>query len=232
MEDRGFKKEKIINAITINTTQMKKIFQFLPCFLLMHLVSVGQTNYPIPEYANEVYLLKKGDSANILVRLEKGASKMETKVKMMGMGGMDSGYDLDGEKSPIRFSGGSNLVFIYYTGSPSTSNPQSDSIMRANGMDPNSMGDAMSMFDDPSKSTTLYDSRVEKGKRKILMQSMGLMGKSKKTSTKYTLSVKKVKDKYYEMRVDKTLPKGEYVFVLMSMGSMDQSYPLFAFGID
>ncbi len=57
------------------------------------------------------------------------------------------------------------------------------------------------------------------------------MGTSKKTATKYTLSIKKVKEGYHEMIVDKSLPKGDYTFVMMSM-SMDQSYSLFAFAVD
>ena len=64
-----------------------------------------------------------------------------------------------------------------------------------------------------------------------MLQSMGMMGKFKKSSTKYTLSIKKVKENYYEMIVDKTLPRGNYAFVMMDTGSMDQSYSLFAFEV-
>ncbi len=189
--------------------------------------------YPIPEYSNEINLLKKDDSIK-LQRLEKGSAKKEMKVKMLGMAGMDNGYELEGEKSTVRFNSGSNLVFIYYTGEAggSSSNPTTDSMMKANGVDPAMMSGAMSMMDDPSKTTTLYNMQSGKGKRKILLQSMGMMGKSKKTSTVYTLSIKKVKDKYYEIIVDKNLPKGEYAFVMMSAASMDGSYPVFAFAID
>jgi hypothetical protein len=200
--------------------------------LLSSICLVAQNSYPVPDYANEIYLLKK-DSAITLMRLEKGSSKQEMKMKMMGMGGMDQGYELDGEKSTVRLTAGSNLVFILYTGSATaTSTALSDSMMKANGMDPNAMSEAMSMFNDPTKNTSLYNMKSEKGKRKALLQSMGLMGKSKKTATKYTLSIKKIKDGFYEMIVDKPLPKGEYTFVMMGMGSMDQSYSLFAFAID
>ncbi len=61
---------------------------------------------------------------------------------------------------------------------------------------------------------------------------MKLLGKSKKESTKYTISVKKIREGYYEMIVDKALQKGEYAFTLMNYVSMDGSYLLFAFGID
>lgn len=206
--------------------------------MLGSLLTVAQnthTVYPVPEYGNEIYLVKK-DTSITLMQLEKGSSRQEMKVKMMGMGGMDQGYGLDGEKSTVRLPSGSNLVFIFYTGAGTDSRtPEADSAMRANGMDPSMMSGAMSAMSammDPTQNVSLYDMKVEKGKRKALLQSMGLMGKSKKTSTKYTLSIKKVKEGFYEMTVDKSLPKGEYAFVMMNMGATDQSYSLFAFGID
>lgn len=214
---------------------MKKNFLILGVSMLGSLLTVAQntnTVYPVPEYGNEIYLVKK-DTSITLMRLEKGSSRQEMKVKMMGMGGMDQGYELDGEKSTVRLHGGSNLVFIFYTGAGTDSRtPEADSVMRANGMDPSMMSNAMSSMMDPTQSISLYSMKGEKGKRKALLQSMGLMGKSKKTSIKYTLSIKKVKEGYYEMVVDKSLPKGEYAFVMMNMGSTDQSYSLFAFGID
>lgn len=187
--------------------------------------------YPVPEYSNEIYLVKK-DSGITLMRLEKGSSKQEMKVKMMGMGGMDQGYSLDGEKSPVHITGGSDLVFLLYTGKPAgSSDPQADSAMRANGMDPSVMSSSMASMMDPTQNISLYSMKSEKGQRKALTQSMGLMGKSKKTATKYTLSIKKPKEGYFEMKVDKTLPKGEYTFVMMSM-NMDQSFALFAFAVE
>ena len=103
--------------------------------------------------------------------------------------------------------------------------------MKANGMDPAMLSNPMAAMMDPSQNISLYSMKGEKGKRKALLQSMGLMGKSKKTATKYTLSIKKVKEGYNQMIVDKSLPKGEYTFVMMSM-SMDQSFALFAFAVD
>ena len=216
---------------------MKKISLSAACILLCSIFVFAQTEkspYPVPEYSNEICLLKK-DSVTSIMRLEKGSSKSEMKVKMMGMGGMDQGYELEGEKSPVRLTNGSNLVFIFYTGEPAgaSASPQNDSMMKANGMDPNMMSNPMASMMDPTQNISLYNMQGGKGKRKVLLQSMGIMGKSKKTSTKYTLSVKKVKDNYYEMKVDKSsLPKGEYTFVMMGMGSMDQSYSLFAFAIE
>jgi len=200
---------------------------------MMAIAQNSTASYPIPDYSNEVCLLKK-DSVLSIVRLEKGSSKQEMKTKMMGMAGMDQGYELDGETSPMRLTNSNNLVFIFYTGEAKTgaSSPLTDSMMRANGMDPAAMQNPMASMMDPSKNISLYNMKSEKGKRKILLMSMGLMGKSKKTASKYTLSVKKIKDNYYELKVDKaSLPKGEYAFVMMDM-NMDQSYSLFAFGVD
>ena len=70
-----------------------KTFSFLLFALFVTLLSKGQTDqtkYPEPEFSNEVYLLKK-DSSKV-IRLEKGASKMDTKTKMGGMAGMENGY--------------------------------------------------------------------------------------------------------------------------------------------
>lgn len=207
------------------------------CIAINLTAQVEAAQYPIPEYSNEINLLKKTGDSLTLQRLEKGSAKKEMKVKMMGMGGMDNGYELEGEKSNVRLSSGSNWVFIYYTGAVGTtataaSNPASDSLMKANGIDMSAMQNPMSMMEDPAKTITLYNTQSSKGSRKVMLQSMGLMGKSKKTSTVYTISVKKIKDSYYQMIVDKELPKGEYAFILMSGASMDGSYPVFAFAVE
>jgi hypothetical protein len=212
---------------------MKKNFLLFGCLVLSNLL-IAQNSYPVPEYANEIYLVKK-DSNISLVRLEKAYSNQEMKVKMMGMGGMDQGYATDGEKSTIRLSSGSNWVFLFYNGDPvadsTSSSAEADSAMKANGMDMKAMSGISSMYD-PTQMISLYNMKSEKGKRKILTQSMGLMGKSKSTATKFSLSIKKIKENYYEMKVDKSLPRGEYSFVMMDMAGMGQSYMLFAFGID
>ena len=210
---------------------MKKKLFFLIAILSCSVSMVAQ-DYPVPEYGNEIYLVKK-DSAITLMRLEKAYSNQEMKVKMMGMGGMDQGYSADGEKSTIRLSNGSSLLFIFFTGEPASASlsPEADSAMKANGMNMSSMSGMSSMMD-PSQMISLYNMKPGKDKRKILTQSMGLMGKSKNTATKFALSIKKIKDNYFEIKVDKSLPKGEYAFVMMDMGGMGQSYTLFAFAID
>lgn len=212
---------------------MKKIF--LSLILLFFAGVMLAQDYPTPEYNNEICLYKK--DSNKLVRLEKGSSKLETKAKVMGIGGMENGYTLDGEKSTVRLSNGDNLTFIISSGSASNLTPEADSAMKAGGMDlSGAQGGSMAM-NDPSHNTTLYSMSSDKGKRKILLGSasgISMFGKTKKLSTKYTLSVKKVKDNYYLISVDKNLPKGEYAFVTMSLMDMDASgaYLLFAFAVD
>jgi hypothetical protein len=213
---------------------MKKSFLLTSSIFLTCLFAGAQkktNSYPIPEYGNEIYLVKN-DSAISLLRMEKGFSKQEMKVKVMGMGGMDQGYTLEGEKSTFRIQDGHHLVFILYLDEGAgSSSPQTDSMMKANGMDPAMTANPMSSLMDPSQNIALYNMNSVKGQRKILLQSMGIMGKSKKTATKYTLSIKKLKEGYTELIVDKSLPPGEYAFVMMNF-SMDQSYALFAFAID
>ena len=220
---------------------MKKELIFFSVFFSVASLLCAQpdkTKYPEPEFSNEVTYLKK-DSVNSVMRLEKGNSKMESKTKMGGMGGYEMGYVLDGEKSTVRFSKRPDLSFVFSTGaSVKTSSPEQDSMMRANGMDP-SMTSGMSGMGgmDPVNNITLYKAESAKGKRKVLMQKAGGAFGSKKnqSSDKYTFSVKKIREGYWELVVDKPLPKGEYAFSVMNMGmggGMDGGTLLFSFGIE
>jgi len=197
----------------------------------------AQNKYPDPEFSKEVYFLKK-DSVNSLVRLEKGSSKMDNKTKMGGMGGYEMGYTLDEEKSTVRINKQPDLSFVFSTGaSVNTSSPEKDSMMRANGMDPAMMNamDGMSM-NDPANTISLYKAETAKNKRKFLMQKAGgaFGGKKSQSGDKYTFSVRKIREGYWELVIDKPLPKGEYAFKMMGMGpsNMDGSTTLFAFGIE
>lgn len=219
---------------------MKKIFFLTMTFVLSSVMLLGQNKYPEPEFTNEVYYLKK-DSTYTLVRLEKGSSKMDTKNKMGGMGGSESGYILDGEKSIVRLRMGKNFSFIMSKGTRQTnSSSQADSMMKANGIDPSAMSGMMASMDDPSNTIALYKAESEKGKRKILMQKNGgampFASKKSQASDKYTFSVKKIREGYWELVIDKPLPRGEYAFSMMTMGmgmgNMDGSTTLFAFAIE
>jgi hypothetical protein len=196
---------------------------------LSSVIAIAQT-YPNPEFTNEVYAYQKQN--NTLTRLEKGSSKMETKTKLGGMGGAESGYSIDNEKSTVRLTNIDQFSFVYWNGTetPSTSsasNAKSDSMMRANGLDPN-MFSGMAM--DPSQLISLYKMEQSKGKRKALLMSAGPFKKN--SDNKYSLSFKKIRNGYYEVIVDKPLPKGEYAFVMMAMGSADGSVSLFAFAVE
>jgi len=217
---------------------MKKYFFMVPSILLPATFLFAQPEkmkYPEPEFANEVSWLKK-DSANTIVRLEKGTSKMDTKMKMGGFGGSESGYEMEGEKSTVRLNSGINLSFVFSDGSSarSSSTAMRDSMMRANGMDPSGLQSMM----DPANTISLYKAETGKNKRKILMQkSPGASpfgSKKMQSSDKYTFSVRKIREGYWELVIDKPLSTGEYVFTMMNMGmgNMDGSTLLFAFAVD
>jgi hypothetical protein len=196
--------------------------------------SAAQTdkNYPVPEFSNEVTLLKKD---NTLIRLEKGTSSLEIKTKMAGFGGSESGYSMDGEKSTIRLTDANNLSFVLAASSSTHSPLLTDSALKANGIDPASYKEMTSSANDPSTKITLYKLDIEKGKRKIYLQKGGgIANKKIQTSDKYTFSVKKIRDGYWVFVVDKTLPKGEYAFSMMDMtgGAGAMGVWLFAFGVD
>ena len=217
---------------------MKKYFFIVPAILSSATFLFAQTDktiYPEPEFSNEVSYLKK-DSTHTIIRLEKGSSKMDTKTKMGGLGGSESGYEMEGEKSTVRLNNGSNLSFVYSTGASrsSSSTAMRDSMMRANGVDLSMMQTMM----DPSNMISLYKAETGKDKRKILMQkSPGASpfgSKKMQSSDKFTFSIKKIKEGYWELVIDKPLSKGEYVFTMMNMGigNMDGSTLLFAFAVD
>lgn len=206
------------------------------CILIACAVNAqnDKQKYPIPEFVNTIYYFDKENGK--LIKLEKEISQMETKVKLGGIGGVDNGFIIEGKSSPVRIKGGENLSFVYFTGSGQESNPQNDSLMQANGIDPSSMN--MDMLTDPSSTASLYSAIQEGGDRKITIQmgqGMKMFGKEKKTSKEYAFSVKKVRSGYYELVIDSTLPKGEYTFSMMNMmggSGMDGSTTMFAFGID
>jgi hypothetical protein len=110
--------------------------------------------------------------------------------------------------------------------------------MRANGMDPSMMSGMPGEMNDPATAITLYKTESEKGKRKILMQkntgAVPFASKKVKSSDKYTFSVKQIREGYWELVNDKSLPNGEYAFSKMDITGMNvgMSFLLFAFGVD
>lgn len=218
---------------------MKKYASALIALINVTIAAMPQ-EYPEPEFSNEIYFLKK-DSVYSLVRLEKENASMEMKTKAAGFGGYENGYILEGEKSSVRLTKGPGLSFIFTNtaGGGQASSAEQDSMLRANGIDPsmmNASAGSMSAMNDPVKTITLYKTDVAKGKRKVLMQKApgAFGGKKLQSSDKYTFSIKKIKDGYWELVIDKNLPTGEYAFTMLNMGlgSMDGSSTIYCFGID
>ncbi|MDP4222664.1 MAG: hypothetical protein Q8868_05055 [Bacteroidota bacterium] len=183
-------------------------------FIFCSLSAQDNKQYPTPEFQNEIYYLDKNN--NSLVRLEKGNSGIKSKMRMGGFGGSENSFVMDNEKSPVQIKDSLSLSFICYTG---------DS--QSGGWD--------SMFD-PSRTTSLYNAYPDQGTRKVVVQSasgMRILGKTKE-SKKYTFSVRKIRPGYLELVIDKPLPKGEYMFVVMGgfNVNMEGSASLFAFEIE
>jgi hypothetical protein len=199
-------------------------------------VQPDKSNYPDPEFNNEIYLFRK-DSVNKFLRLEKNESSMNTKTKLGGSGGSETGYTIDGEKSSVRLMSGENLSFIYFEASDESSLSGSDTILHKAGISPEMMA-AMNKMMDPTNMISLYKTETVKEKRKIYLAKSGgalpFSGKKSKSSQKYPFSVKKIRERYWQLVIDKNLPKGEYAFVVMGMGmaSVDGGGALFVFGID
>jgi hypothetical protein len=219
---------------------MKKIVLFLMNTMLASAV-FAQT-YPDPEFVNEIYFLKK-DATYTLVRLEKNSADMLQQNKMAGFGGSETGYSLEGVKSPVRFQSG-NLYFVFAASSSINSsgkNASSDSLMKAQGVDPNMVSGIMGGMTDPATSISLYKLETSKNGRKLItMKTPSALpfGSHKiSSSEKYTCSFKKIREGYWMFQVDKVLPPGEYAFAITGMlGGMDvtmgQKMSVFAFGVD
>ena len=215
---------------------MKTLF-ILPTLIASSFVS-AQANYPEPEFSNEVYFLNK-DSMKAM-RLEKESSKMNTKTKVAGFGGGESGYTIEGEKSPVRIGSGEGLSFVFSTGaSAGKFSAATDSVMRANGIDPAEMSETTGAMSDPANSISLYKAEPGKGQRRISMQKApGMLGfgakKAYLNDKKYPFSAKKIRGGYWELIIDKSLTKGEYAFVVLGSDSGGDGTDdlLFAFGID
>lgn len=212
---------------------MKYLIVLIICQLSLTASAQNKENkYPVPEFLNEIYYLIK-DSMQ-LVRLEKNNADMETKTKLGGFAGAEFGYFIEGSKSTVRISGGTNLSFVFYTGANEGSNKSADSVMKENNMDPSIL--SYGSMGDPLNNAGFYKATSDKAQRKILLQSGGGMGnigsKSKKESNKLSFSLKTIRPGYYELVIDKPLSKGEYAFTLMGMGNINGGVTIYSFGID
>jgi hypothetical protein len=197
-----------------------------------------EEKYPEPEFTNEVTFLNKEKVVSV-IRLEKASARLESKNKMGGFGGAESGYTLEGTRSTVRLVSGNNLSFVFSTGASVKSAPDKDSLSGDNLIDASAFQgmEGLSSMTDPSNTIALYMVEAAKGKRKILIiKSPGAMpfaGKKSQSANKLTFSVKKIREGYWELVVDKTLAKGEYAFMQAGMGMANiDGATLYAFGVD
>ena len=143
-----------------------------------------------------------------------------------------------GQAPSVRIARSNNLSFVFSTGATAkASSAQADSALLANGIDPEAMRSMMGNSN-PLDNIALYKLESENGKRKILMQKFGaalpFASKKIKSSDKHTFSIKKIREGYWELVIDKPLPAGEYGFSVpnTNAGNMDGSNIIFAFGVD
>ena len=201
------------------------------CYSCFCFSQTSKKVYPEPEFLKEVYALSVEN--NTLTRLEKETARLDAKAKLGGFGGSEYGYTIPGETAKIHFSSGRLPTFIYQTrkGNSSSVSGGDSSTMMATNDTMASMNTMDYEYQDPSRTITLYGMYSVKGERKLLAQaSGGAFGKGKKASTKYNISFKSIRNGYYEISVDKPLPKGEYAFMTSMMGTMDATF--FVFGVD
>ncbi len=211
-------------------------WNFLTIGLFVFCSVTAQNNkqqYPTPEFENEIYYLNKEN--NSLVRLEKGNSGIKTKLKMGGFAGSESDFVIENEKSPVQIKEGNSLSFIYFTSeSKAEGNVAPDTLSKSDKTGTSALS-GWDMMNNPSQTTSLYNAYPDQGTRKVVLQSgsgMRLLGKTRE-SKKYTFSVRKIRPGYLELVIDKPLPKGEYLFVVMGGFeiNLDGSASLFAFEI-
>lgn len=212
---------------------MKK--SMLAFYFIFGSLAVEAQTYPNPDFNNEVCAYRK--DSNRLARLEKQTADINNKTGFGGFGGSSAEYDIDGAHAAVRFSDIDKYSFVFWdgsTGGATSAGARGDSMMRASGIDPNLMtqagGQGPNQF-------TLYKMEVSGGKRVIVLAKSGGFSFGKKSNSgneKYTTSIRKVRDGYFEMVVDKRLPKGEYAFAILSMGigSMHGGATLFCFGVE
>jgi hypothetical protein len=193
-------------------------------------------NYPNPDFNNEVCSYRK--DSNRVSRLEKQTADMSNKTGFGGFSASTTEYDIDGAHASVRLSDIEKYSFVFWNGSTdgaTVAGNRGDSMMRASGIDPNMMTQASGM-NGPSQ-FTLYKMEVSGGKRIIVLAKAGGFSFGKKNnsgSDKYSTSMRKIREGYFEMVVDKRLPKGEYAFVVMAagVGGMHGGANLFCFGVD
>jgi hypothetical protein len=133
---------------------------------------------------------------------EKATATMKTKSKMLGYGGTEVFYLIDGEQSPVRLLSSNNVSFIISTGGA------------------------------PLPELTLYKLLTKKNSRQATTQKInGLSSSPLSGGASLSFDVSRLNDGVYKLIPTKALEKGEYFFAgkpIVSASSID----VFAFGID
>lgn len=178
------------------------------------------------ELLNHISYMNKADKKTI--GLEKVTAKMKNKTKLGGMGGFSSAYVIDGSKSNITVPSEDSLQFVLTKDIDVSEGSAPDTVI--NGMN---VSDMMSEIMDPSRNISLYRLTTEKGTRKATMQEAGGMfnSKIKDGAEKISFDVRKTKGKYIFI-IPKKLKPGEYAFIDMMGGGMDQSFTAFCFRVE
>jgi hypothetical protein len=189
---------------------MKTSFLIFMTFIVCATDINGQTKttaVPQPQYLNNVYLLMQ-DS---LVLVEKVQAEMKSKAKALGFGGSESGYFMDGNKSPFRIKITDGMQFMVK--------------MNSSMMDPTMM-------------IKLYRFESGKSDREAVLGGGGGMFNKKKdvgSNVEVPCNIQKSGNDTFIITPGTKLAPGEYGFLNMMMMTANGSkpkYTVFAFGVD
>jgi hypothetical protein len=162
---------------------------------------------PQPQYLNNIYLL----SADSLVSLEKNQAEMKNKTKAFGFGGSETGYVMDGGKSPFRIRLGVELQFV----------------VKMN-----------STMMDPSMMIKLYRFESGKTEREAILGGGGGMFNKKKdpgVNVEVQCNMQKSGTDVFIITPATKVSSGEYGFLNMMLATSNGTrprYTIFAFGVD
>jgi hypothetical protein len=155
-----------------------------------------------PDYANSFFYLEVSGG---LKPLEREPLGMVGRAKAFGFGGADVNYQVLGERSPVRFSAGTPIQLV----------------VKLQDRDV-----------DPATLVVLYPLKVDKGKRQLLISSVGFLSMHNKSDMQ-SKQLQMVFTKYGQGSVRITpanpLPPGEYA---IAVSGKDQQPTVYCFGID
>lgn len=150
-----------------------------------------------PQYANSFYYL---DADGSMKPLEREPVGVGGRVRAFGFGGTSVSYQIQNDHSPVRFQVGAPIHIIVKLENHDV---------------------------DPASLVVLYELRVVKNNRQLLVSGMGFMG----SHTKSDLATKQLQmifTKYgkdsLEIRPADPLPPGEYAVSVQSQGSQPVAY--------